>query len=191
MTTDLSTVNVPPDLESARDAATQLLKALGVDIDAPGTANTPTRMVAAYAELLAPRTFTLTTFPNDAAYDRLVTIRAIPFHSLCEHHMLPFRGTADVSYQPTDMIVGLSKLARLVEHTARRPQVQERLTQQIATYLAEHLAPAGVGVLVRAEHLCMTLRGAQAPGAETITTALLGTLRSDTALRDEFLHSAR
>ncbi|MFI6163121.1 GTP cyclohydrolase I [Micromonospora haikouensis] len=177
------------DLESARDAATQLLKALGVDTDAPGTVNTPTRMVAAYAELLSPRPFTLTTFPNDTAYDRLVTVRAIPFHSLCEHHMLPFHGTADVAYQPTDTIVGLSKLARLVEHTAKRPQVQERLTQQIATYLVEQLAPTGVGVLVRAEHLCMTLRGAQTPGTETITTALLGTLRSDTALRDEFLHT--
>ncbi|MFI9531414.1 GTP cyclohydrolase I [Micromonospora rosaria] len=104
------------------------------------------------------------------------------------NHMLPFRGTVDVAYQPTDMIVGLSKLARLVEHTAKRPQVQERLTQQIAAYLVEHLAPAGVGVLVRAEHLCMTVRGAQAPGTETITTALFGTLRSDAALRDEFMH---
>lgn len=179
------------DLESARDAATQLLKALGVDIDAPATANTPTRMVAAYAELLSPRPFTLTTFTNDAVYDHLVTVRTIPFRSLCEHHMLPFRGTADVAYQPTDKIVGLSKLARLVEHTAQRPQVQERLTQQIATYLVENLTPAGVGVLLRAEHLCMTLRGAQAPGTETITTALRGTLRSDAALRDEFLQATR
>ncbi|MFC8850358.1 MULTISPECIES: GTP cyclohydrolase I [unclassified Micromonospora] len=190
MTSHLGTLPAM-DLESARDAATQLLKALGVDTDAPGTANTPNRMVASYAELLSPRPFTLTTFPNDTAYDRLVTIRAIPFHSLCEHHMLPFHGTADVAYQPTDTIVGLSKLARLVEHTAKRPQVQERLTQQIAAYLIEHLAPSGVGVLVRAEHLCMTVRGAQAPGTETITTALLGTLRSDAALRDEFLHATR
>nr|WP_203863006.1 GTP cyclohydrolase I [Plantactinospora mayteni] len=188
MTSNPSTVPTL-DLESAHDAATQLLKALGVNIDAPATANTPTRMVAAYAELLTPRPFTLTTFANDAAYDRLVTVRAIPFRSLCEHHMLPFRGAADIAYQPTDKIVGLSKLARLVEHTAQRPQVQERLTRQIAAYLVDHLAPAGVGVLLRAEHLCMTLRGTQAPGTETITTALRGTLQSDAVLRDEFLQA--
>ncbi|MBO4205586.1 GTP cyclohydrolase I [Micromonospora echinofusca] len=181
----------PLDLESARDAATQFLKALGMDTDAPATVDTPARMVAAYAELLSPRPFVFTTFPNDSAYDHLVAVRAIPFHSLCEHHMLPFRGTADVAYQPTDKIVGLSKLARLVEHTAKRPQVQERLTRQIATHLTEQLAPAGVGVLVRAEHLCMTLRGAQTPGTETITTALLGTVRSEAALRNEFLHATR
>jgi GTP cyclohydrolase I len=190
MTTDLGSAAMPLDLDLARDAATQLLKALGVEIDAPATADTPARMVAAYAEFLTARPFTLTTFPNDEHYSHLVTVRAIAFRSLCEHHMLPFRGTADVAYLPTDRIVGLSKLARLVEHVAGRPQVQERMTQQIATLLNEQLSPAGVGVVIRAEHMCMTLRGVHAAGSETITTTLLGSIRSDAALRDEFLQIA-
>jgi GTP cyclohydrolase I len=191
MTTDIRSATAPLDLNLARDAATQLLKALGVDIDALATADTPTRMVAAYAELLTPRPFTFTTFPNNEHYGHLVTVRQIPFHSVCEHHMLPFHGTADVAYQPTDRIAGLSKFARLVEHVAKRPQVQERMTQQIATLLDEHLAPGGVGVLVRAEHLCMTLRGVHAPGTETVTVTLLGTIQADAALRDEFFQITR
>jgi GTP cyclohydrolase IA len=191
MTTDLGSAAMPLDLDLARDAATQLLKALGVDIDAPATADTPARMVAAYAEFLTARPFTLTTFPNDEHYSHLVTVRAIAFRSLCEHHILPFRGTADAAYLPTDRIVGLSKLARLVEHVAGRPQVQERMTQQIATLLNEQLSPAGVGVVIRAEHMCMTMRGVHAAGSETVTTTLLGSIRSDAALRDEFLQIAR
>ena len=190
MTTDPPTA-MPLDLDLARSAATQLRKALGVDTDGPATADTPARMVAAYAELLTARPFTLTTFPNDEHYGHLVTVRAIAFHSLCEHHMLPFRGTADVAYKPTDRIAGLSKLARLVEHVARRPQLQERMTQQIANSLNEQLSPAGVGVVVRAEHMCMTIRGVHAAGSETVTTALLGSIRTDTALRDEFLQIVR
>lgn len=190
MTMDPTHTVMPPDLELARDAAAQFLKALGVDIDAPATTDTPARMVAAYAELLTPRPFAMTTFPNDQRYSQLVTVRRIPFDSLCEHHMLPFRGTADIAYQPTDRIVGLSKLARLVEHVARRPQVQERMTQQIAALLHEQLSPAGVGVQVRAEHLCMTMRGVHAPGSQTITTALLGVVQSDAALREQFLQTA-
>jgi len=182
---------VPLDLDLACGAATQMLKALGVDTDAPATADTPARMVAAYAEFLTARPFSLTTFSNDEHYNHLVTVRAIAFHSLCEHHMLPFRGTADVAYKPTDRIVGLSKLARLVEHVARRPQLQERMTQQIATSLDEQLSPAGVGVVIRAEHMCMTMRGVHAAGSETVTTALLGAIRTDAALRDEFLQIAQ
>lgn len=182
---------IPLDLDLARGAAVQFLKALGVDIDAPATSDTPARMVAAYAEFLTARPFTLTTFPNDERYSHLVIVRAIAFHSLCEHHMLPFRGTADVAYKPVDRIAGLSKLARLVEHVARRPQLQERMTQQIANSLDEQLSPAGVGVVVRAEHMCMTMRGVHAAGSETVTTALLGSIRTDTALRDEFLQIAR
>jgi GTP cyclohydrolase I len=179
----------PPDLDLARDAAAQLLKALGVDIDSPATAATPARMAAAYAEMLTPRPFTFTTFPNDADYGHLVTVRNIPFHSLCEHHMLPFHGIADLAYQPGDQIAGLSKVARLVEHVAKRPQIQERMTAQIAAVLNEHLTPAGVGVVVRAQHLCMTLRGVHVSGTETVTTTMLGTIRSNAVLRDEFLQA--
>ena len=117
MTTDPRSA-ITLDLDLARGAATQMLKALGVDTDAPATADTPARMVAAYVEFLTARPFTLTTFANDEHYSHLVTVRAIVFHSLCEHHMLPFRGTVDVAYKPTDRIAGLSKLARLVEHVA-------------------------------------------------------------------------
>jgi GTP cyclohydrolase I len=144
-------------------------------------------MAAAYAELLTPRDFDLTTFPNDEGYDELVLARGIPVQSVCEHHMLPFLGIAHVGYLPDDRIVGLSKLARVVELFARRPQVQERLTGQVAGWLSSRLRPRGVGVVVEAEHLCMTLRGVQAAGTTTITSTLLGTLREDARSRAEFL----
>jgi GTP cyclohydrolase I len=115
-----------------------------------------------------------------------VLARAIPFRTVCEHHLLPFSGLAHVGYLPGDRIVGLSKLARLVEHFAARPQVQERLTKQVAEYLASCLASPGVGVVLEAEHSCMTLRGVRAHGARTVTSALLGTLRSDPGRRAEF-----
>jgi GTP cyclohydrolase I len=144
-------------------------------------------MAAAYAELLTPRAFDLTTFPNDEGYDELVVARRIPVQSVCEHHMLPFTGIAHVGYLPDERIVGLSKLARVVELFARRPQVQERLTVQIAEWLAAMLDPRGVGVVVEAEHLCMTLRGVHAPGTTTVTSTLLGSLREDPRTRAEFL----
>jgi GTP cyclohydrolase I len=175
---------------AATAAAGDFLTALGVDVTAEGMAETPTRMARAYAELFTARPFTATTFPNDADYDELVLVRRIPLVSVCEHHLLPFTGTATVGYLPGRRIVGLSKLARLVEHFARRPQVQERLTQQIAHWLADELAPRGVGVLVHAEHSCMTLRGAQAVGSTTVTSALLGLLRHDPASRAEFFSLA-
>ena len=123
-------------------------------------------MARAYAEMLSPRSFDLTTFPNDEGYDELVLARAIPVHSVCEHHMLPFLGIAHVGYLPGQRILGLSKLARVVELFARRPQVQERLTKQVADWLQTHLRPRGVGVVIEAEHLCMTLRGVRAGGAQ-------------------------
>jgi GTP cyclohydrolase I len=144
-------------------------------------------MVDAYAELLTPRPFDLTTFPNEEGYDELVLARGIPVQSVCEHHMLPFTGVAHVGYLPGERIVGLSKLARVVELFARRPQVQERLTVQVANWLQAQLSPRGVGVVVEAEHLCMTLRGVQAPGTTTITSALQGVLREDPRSRAEFL----
>jgi GTP cyclohydrolase IA len=175
------------DADRARDAAEAFLRALGVPVDAPGLEDTPRRMVDAYSELLTPRPFDLTTFPNEEGYDELVLARGIPVQSVCEHHMLPFTGVAHVGYLPGERIVGLSKLARVVELFARRPQVQERLTVQVANWLQAQLSPRGVGVVVEAEHLCMTLRGVQAPGTTTITSALQGVLREDPRSRAEFL----
>src|SRR4029079_1449807 len=147
------------DLGAAERAAGQFLAALGISLDSESLRDTPGRMARAYAELFTPRPFDLTTFPNDEDYDELVLARSIPVQSVCEHHLLPFVGVAHLGYLPSDRILGLSKLARVVELFARRPQVQERLTQQIADWLQEQVAPRGVGVVVEAEHLCMTVRG--------------------------------
>ena len=128
----------------------------------------------------------MTTFPNDEGYEELVLVRDIPFHSLCEHHLLPFRGVAHVGYVPGDRLVGLSKLARVVELFSRDLQVQERLTKQVADYLQEELAPRGVGVVIEAEHLCMSMRGVQAAGATTTTSTFLGVLAGDGPMRRQF-----
>ncbi len=173
------------DQTGVEQAATDLLRALGRDPESPHLADTPRRVAAAYAEMLSPRDFDLTTFPNDEGYDELVLARAIPVQSVCEHHLLPFVGVAHVGYLPGDRILGLSKLARVVELFARRPQVQERLTQQIADWLQEQVAPRGVGVVVEAEHLCMTVRGVGVSGTTTVTSALHGQLR-EAASRAEF-----
>ena len=179
-----------PDLEAAAVAARAFLEALGVDLGAPGLDRTPHRMARAYAEMFRPRPFEMTTFANDEAYDEMVVARDIPFTSVCEHHLLPFTGTATVGYLPADRILGLSKLARVVELFAKRPQVQERMTQQIARYLDDRLLARGVGVVLSAEHTCMTVRGVQAKGSSTITSALLGRLREDARTRAEFLSLA-
>jgi GTP cyclohydrolase IA len=175
------------DLVAAEEGARGMLKALGVAVDTEALRDTPARLVKAYAELFTARPFSLTTFPNDEGYDELVLARAIPLHSVCEHHLLPFVGVAHVGYLPADRILGLSKMARVVEHFARRPQVQERLTKQVADWLQDHLQPKGVGVVIEAEHTCMTLRGVKATGSSTVTSTLLGTLRSDVRSRQEFL----
>ena len=174
------------DLVTAEIAAGAFLNALGVACDDESTTMTPRRMAAAYAALLTPRPFEMTTFPNDEGYDELVVVRSIPVQSVCEHHFLPFTGIAHVAYIPGERIVGLSKLARVVEMFARRPQVQERLTQQIADWLDDHLSPRGVGVVLIAEHSCMTLRGVQAAGTTTSTTSLRGLLREIPQSRAEF-----
>src|SRR5688572_16467261 len=174
------------DLDAAARAAHDLLLALGIDVDAEGLRDTPRRVAAAYAELLTPKPFSATTFPNDEGYDELVVARGIPFHSLCEHHLLPFIGVAHVAYLPGERIVGLSKLARVVESFARSLQVQERLTGQIAHWLEEELQPKGVGVVLEAEHLCMSLRGVQKAGTTTVTSALRGAVRDDPRTRQEF-----
>jgi len=174
------------DLVAAERAAEQFLRALGISLDSESLQGTPGRMARAYAELFTPRAFDLTTFPNDEGYDELVLARGIPVRSVCEHHLLPFSGVAHVGYLPGERILGLSKLARIVEHFACRPQVQERLTKQIADWLTEQLNPKGVGVVIEAEHSCMTLRGVQAAGSSTVTSTLLGTLREDARSRQEF-----
>ena len=145
-------------------------------------------MVEVYEELLrVPEGFVPTTFPNDGDYDELVVARQIPFHSLCEHHLLPFVGVASIGYLPGERIIGLSKLARVVELFARSLQVQERLTTDVARWLERELAPRGIGVVIEAEHMCMSLRGVQKPGATTVTSALLGQVRDDPSTRQEFL----
>ena len=178
------------DPEAAVVAAAAFLTALGLDVTSDSLAETPARMARAYAELLTPRDFALTTFDNDEKYDELVLARSIPIRSVCEHHLLPFVGVAHVGYLPGDRILGLSKLARVVEQFAHRAQVQERLTKQIADWLGMHLRPRGVGVVIEAEHMCMTLRGVQAVGSQTVTSTLLGTLRDDARSRAEFLAAA-
>jgi GTP cyclohydrolase I len=179
------------DLDAAEAAARDLLLALGTDLDDEGVADTPRRVAAAYAELLTPVQFTATTFPNDEGYDELVLARDIPFHSLCQHHLLPFTGVAHVAYLPGERIVGLSKLARVVEAYSRDLQVQERLTVQVADWIEATLSPRGVGVVLEAEHMCMTLRGVRKPGARTVTSALRGLLRDDPRTRQEFLSLVR
>src|SRR5215203_5606711 len=175
------------DRAAAQLAAFELLRALGADVDSEGLRETPRRVVDAYAELLTPRPFRATAFPNDDGYDELIVARSIPFHSLCMHHLLPFHGIAHVGYLPGERILGLSKFARVVELFARGLQIQERLTVQIASWLQEHLAPKGVGVVLEAEHLCMSLRGVQKFGARTVTSALHGLVRDDPRTRQEFL----
>jgi GTP cyclohydrolase I len=179
------------DYERMESAVSDLLHALGVDLTDPHLIETPRRVAAAYAELLTPLPFEPTTFPNDEGYDELVVARSIPFHSLCEHHLLPFHGVAHVGYLPGERIVGLSKLGRVVESFARRLQVQERMTKQIAFWVEENLRPRGVGVVLEAEHLCMSLRGVQKPGTITVTSDLLGIVRDDARTRQEFLSFTR
>jgi GTP cyclohydrolase I len=175
------------DPVAAETAASDLLTALGADLEDETLRETPRRIASLYAELLTPAPFDATTFPNDDGYDELVVARAIPFHSLCEHHLLPFVGVAHVGYIPGERIVGLSKLARVVDFFARSLQVQERLTTQVAGWLECELQPKGVGVVLEAEHLCMSLRGVQKQGATTVTSALHGLVRDDPRTRQEFL----
>ena len=175
------------DLDAAESAVRALLVALGQDPDSEHLRETPRRVALAYEEFLTPEPFVPTTFPNDEGYDELVLVRDIPFHSLCQHHLLPFSGVAHVGYLPAARILGLSKLARVVEHFARGLQVQERLTKQIGDWLDARLAPKGVGVVLEAEHLCMSLRGVEAVGSKTVTSSLHGLVRDDARTRAEFL----
>lgn len=181
----------PVDLAAAEAAAADLLTALGVDVRTEATGDTPGRMARALAELLTPPVYDMTTFPNDEGYDELVLVEDIPVQSLCEHHILPFVGVAHVGYLPGERILGLSKLARTVEYHSRHAQTQERLTQRIADHLRHSLAAKGVGVVIEAEHTCMSVRGARAPGTRTLTSTLSGLVRDDPRSRSEFLSLTR
>jgi GTP cyclohydrolase I len=182
----------PSRIDTARAAAAvrELLLAVGEDPDRPGLQDTPTRVARAYAETFAglwqdPVEILATTFDED--HDELVLVKDIPMYSTCEHHLVPFHGAAHVGYIPGEdgRVTGLSKIARLVDVYARRPQVQERMTRQIADALAEHLKPRGVIVVVQAEHLCMGMRGVRKPGSTTVTSAVRGIFRDNAATRAE------
>lgn len=181
---------LPPagiDLDAAEIAVKRLLEALGFDTGDEVLCDTPGRVARSLFDLITPEPFVLTTFPNSEGYDELIIARSIPFHSLCMHHLLPFIGVAHVGYLPNDRIVGLSKLARVVEKYSRTLQIQERMTAQIAGCLQTHLSPKGVGVVLEAEHTCMSLRGVKKPGTRTVTSALVGAIRDDPRTRQEFL----
>ena len=176
------------DLPRAQAAIAEFLRALGRDVSDPHLLDTPRRVAGAYAQMLTPRETSWTTFPNDDGYQGLVLVKDIPFHSLCQHHLLPFRGVAHVGYVPGDRLFGLSKLARGVELFSRDLQVQERLTQQVANWLEDTLTPRGVGVVLEAEHMCMSLRGVQTAGTLTRTSVFTGLLSGASPLREQFPH---
>ncbi len=168
-----------------------ILEALNLDASDPNLIGTPERVARMYLEVfrgLEEGTRpVLTTFPNRERYSQIVSVRDIPFYSMCAHHFLPFFGHAHVAYLPGERILGLSKLARVVDLFARDLQVQERLTTQIASWLQRELEPKGVGVVLEAEHMCMSLRGVQKLGTKTVTSALQGLVRDDARTRQEFL----
>ncbi|WP_369258613.1 GTP cyclohydrolase I FolE [Geodermatophilus amargosae] len=178
------------DTARAEAAVRELLLAVGEDPDRPGLRDTPARVARAYAETFAglwqdPAEVLATGFDED--HDEMVLVKDIPMYSTCEHHLVPFHGAAHVGYIPGEhgRVTGLSKLARLVDVYARRPQVQERMTRQIADALDEHLEPRGVIVVVEAEHLCMGMRGIRKPGSTTVTSAVRGMFRDHAATRAE------
>ncbi len=183
---------IPANFDNSRieAAVREILVAVGEDPDREGLRNTPRRVARAYSELFAglhddPRRHLKTVFTAD--YDEIVLLRDIPFASLCEHHLLPFVGRAHIAYLPKGRVVGLSKLARLVEGYARRPQIQEQMTKQICEALMEELEPKGAAVVIEATHSCMTIRGVKKTGSTMITSCLLGGCRSDARTRAEVL----
>ena len=189
----------PCDRPSAEDAAAAvrtLIRWAGDDPGREGLRDTPGRVIRSYREMFAgyevdPREYLERTFEEVGGYDQMVLLRDIRFVSFCEHHMLPVIGKAHVGYLPTNRVVGISKLARVVRGFARRLQIQEKMTAEIAQAIHEVLKPHGVGVLIEAEHSCMTMRGVNSPGSNLTTSALLGTIRDDPRTREEFLRLAR
>lgn len=189
MTTELS----PPraiDKGRIRAAARELLLAIGEDPDREGLAETPRRIAESYEEIFGGLNVDLEELLQvgfEEGHNEMVVLRDVPFFSMCEHHLLPFHGIAHVAYVPRGRVVGISKLARLVEAVARRPQLQERLTSQIADTLMRALEPDGVAVALEAEHLCMTMRGIKKPGSRMVTSAMRGTFQNQIETRNEFL----
>lgn len=180
----------------AEAAVRTLIEWAGDDPDREGLLETPARVARSYRELFSgyetdPRAYLEKTFEEVGGYDELVVLKDIRFVSFCEHHMLPVVGVAHVGYLPTDRVVGISKLARVVRGYARRLQIQEKMTSEIAKAIHEVLRPQGVGVVIEAEHSCMTLRGVNAPGASLSTSQLIGVVRDDARTREEFLRLAR
>ena len=178
------------DLEAIKGAVRTILKAVGENPDRPGLLETPRRVAKMYAEMFAglqadPARHLHVTFPE--TYDEVVLVRDITFTSMCEHHLLPFQGVAHVAYLPNGRVTGLSKLARVVDEVARRPQVQERMTETIANLIETELETAGVAVVVEAEHSCMSIRGVKKPGSATVTSALRGVFRENPASRAEIM----
>lgn len=182
------------DLERIKKAVHEILEAIGEDPDREGLLETPERVAKMYAELLSgmsskPQEYVKSVFSEQC--DEIIALRDIPFYSVCEHHMMPFIGSAHVAYLPSDKVIGISKLARVVDSFARRLQVQERLTTQIADFLMSNLRPRGVAVVVEASHSCMTIRGIKKPGSVMVTSALRGTFKSDPRSRAEVLSLIR
>ena len=177
------------DLGRIEKAVREIIEALGEDPDREGLVETPERVAAFYAEVFdglhRDPGDVVDAFFGEEHYQEIVMVREIPFYSMCEHHFVPFHGQAHVAYIPKGQVTGLSKLARLVEGFARRPQMQERLTAQVADALTERLQPLGVMVVVEAEHLCMSMRGVKKPGATTVTSAVRGIMESQPATRAE------
>ena len=177
------------------DGISSILNAIGEGVDAQGTADTPKRVANMYDELLAGYSTDPIELLNgamfDVEYDEMVVVKDIDFYSLCEHHLLPFYGKAHVGYLPNQKVIGLSKIPRLVEMFARRLQVQERMTQEIATTLDELIEPAGVGVVVEAQHLCATMRGVRKPNTIMTTSAVRGLFKKNSSTREEFFSLVR
>lgn len=183
------------DKQRIENAVREILSAIGEDPDREGLQETPKRLANMYAEIFAgmeddPKRH-LKIF-NESNNDEMVVVRDIPMYSMCEHHLLPFVGKAHIAYIPSDgKVIGLSKLARIVDSFSKKPQLQERLTSQIADFLEENLSPKGIAVVIEAEHLCMTMRGARAAGAKTQTSALRGIMRKDARTRAEAMSLLR
>lgn len=193
----MSTHSQPPrpTREETEEAVRTLIRWAGENPDREGMLDTPRRVTKAYSEMFGgydmnPRQYLERTFEEVSGYDELIVLTNIPVVSFCEHHMLPFTGRASVGYLPTNKVVGISKLARVVNGFARRFQIQEKLTSEIAQAIQEVLQPKGVGVLIRSEHSCMTMRGVNTPGTLMTTSALLGEVRDDDRTRQEFLRLA-
>jgi len=178
------------DAEKIEKAVTEILKAVGENPDREGLKETPARVARMYAELLGGMRQRLDEHVQalfTEKYDEVVLLRGIPFYSVCEHHLMPFIGQAHIAYMPSGLVIGVSKLARIVDSFARRLQVQERLTVQIADFLMTKLNPKGVAVVLEASHSCMTIRGVKKPGSVMVTSALRGLFKSDPRSRSEIL----